>query len=88
MRHPDPANPGTTISYWTDHPMTLHVEIFDILGRSVYSREMREDVAGYHSLYWNDAELASGVYVVEATSYHGVMQNRKQVQAVKILLIR
>lgn len=72
QNYPDPFNPTTVIRY--ELPANLHValNIFDVLGRQVQTLVNERQSAGSHSVKFEGANLASGVYfyTLEAGQYH------------------
>jgi Concanavalin A-like lectin/glucanases superfamily len=71
---PNPFNPGTTIRFAVPgRTRTSHIvlTIFDQLGREVETL-LRADVSpGYHSIRWNPAGRASGVYYYRLVTSDG-----------------
>lgn len=62
QNYPNPFNPTTVIDYTL--PTNLHVDlkIYDVLGRVVETLVNRNEEIGKHSINFNGARLASGVY--------------------------
>ncbi len=60
--YPNPFNPSTTLSFSLPHSDQLKLELFDITGRSVATLAEGKFEFGRHSLNWNAAHFASGIY--------------------------
>ncbi len=75
--YPNPFNSLTRIDFEIIGGMSAVIEIFDIAGRYVFSRDFRMAGPGHHSMLWdgrNDAgmRLASGIYFCRLTQNVGV----------------
>ncbi len=66
--YPNPFNPATTIRY--DLPEASHVSlvVYDVLGRKVAELVDGMQDAGFKSVEWNAASVASGVYLARFTA--------------------
>jgi hypothetical protein len=62
QNYPNPFNPATKISYSIPDAGHVSMKVFDILGREVMTLVNTEMKAGNHSVDFNAANLASGVY--------------------------
>jgi len=65
--YPNPFNAGTTFQYDLEKQSDIHFQIYDILGRQVYSQDQYDQPAGRYSFAWqgldsDGRELQSGVY--------------------------
>lgn len=60
---PNPFNPVTTIHYTLAQPTHARIEIYDVLGRRVATLVDELQTEGTHSVQWNGAGYASGLYV-------------------------
>jgi len=81
QNYPNPFNPTTTLRF--DLPQDAHtsMEIFDLLGRRVQVLINDEMLAGSHSITFDAAGLASGVY------FYRIRVN-DEVQTMKMLLAK
>ncbi|MEW6510431.1 MAG: YCF48-related protein [Bacteroidota bacterium] len=61
--YPDPFNPSTTIKYDIPWRCYVSLKVYDILGREVMTLVEEFEEAGYKSVVFNAAGLASGVYL-------------------------
>ncbi len=66
--YPNPFNPSTTIKYDLPEPAKVSLIIYDVLGRKVAELVNEEKAAGYHSVTWSAANVASGVYLARFTA--------------------
>jgi len=60
---PNPFNPTTTINFGLASTGHVTLTIFNILGEKVATLVNGTMEAGYHSVTWNGADAASGVYL-------------------------
>ena len=67
--YPNPFNPTTTIRYDLPEPAKVSLIVYDVLGRKVAELVNEEKAAGYHSITWNAANVASGVYLARFTAF-------------------
>jgi hypothetical protein len=75
QNYPNPFNPITTIRYSLPEISDVSIQVFDIMGRKVWSVNQAKMKAGNHSLKWsgknlNGKPLASGVYILEMRANH------------------
>jgi hypothetical protein len=61
---PNPFNPTTAIRFSLPEAGWVHLQIFDILGRSVETLVDGQLSAGNYHLNWNASQYSSGVYFV------------------------
>ncbi|HEY3293985.1 MAG TPA: T9SS type A sorting domain-containing protein [bacterium] len=59
---PNPFNPTTTLSFTLPAPSEVTLEVFDVLGRCVYQKELGRMSAGEQQYRFEGSELSSGVY--------------------------
>lgn len=62
--YPNPTRGPVTLRYFADQPGPVVVEVHDMLGRRVMSRDEGVGVRGEHLIEWNAGLLATGVYVL------------------------
>jgi hypothetical protein len=62
QNYPNPFNPSTTIKYELPKSSMLRLSVYDILGREVATLVNEEKSAGTHTVQWDAAGVASGVY--------------------------
>ncbi len=60
--YPNPFNPTTVITYQLATDSRVSLKVYDILGREVATLVAGEQIAGTHTVQFNGARLASGVY--------------------------
>ena len=59
---PNPFNPETTIEYAIPASSTVHLTVFDMLGKQVASLVNEKQVAGTYSVQFDASNLPSGIY--------------------------
>jgi hypothetical protein len=62
QNYPNPFNPSTTIKYDLSVDTRVSLKVFNIIGQEVVTLVNGEQKAGYKSIQWNAANVASGVY--------------------------
>ena len=79
--YPNPFNPSTTISYFLPERRSVHLEVFDLLGRRVKTLVNGEVGAGRHRVVWDGtdaggAHTAGGVYLyrLQAGSFFSIRE--------------
>jgi hypothetical protein len=74
QNYPNPFNPITTIKYEIPTSSTVHLAVFDLLGRRVATLADGLKHAGVYSVSFNGTNLASGVYYcrLQAGTYTSV----------------
>lgn len=88
QNYPNPFNPSTNITYSLPSNSTVSISVYDINGRKVVDLiNGATRTAGSHSLSFDAANLASGVYLyrIDAKS---VSQNRSFSQIKRMTLIK
>jgi hypothetical protein len=77
QNYPNPFNPGTTIRFALPTAADIELAIYDMLGRRVALLLDERRDAGWHSVVWDAAGFASGVYLyrllVERSTQTGMM---------------
>jgi hypothetical protein len=74
--YPNPFNPITQISIWSDNSDYVDLRIFDLKGRLVYQWGFQELSAGENSFTWDGCDilgspLPSGQYLLKANGAKG-----------------
>ncbi|HEY3296059.1 MAG TPA: T9SS type A sorting domain-containing protein [bacterium] len=59
---PNPFNPTTTLSFTLPASSEVKLEVFDLLGRSVYQQNLGRMSAGEHQHRFDATALSSGIY--------------------------
>ena len=65
---PNPFRDRTTLTFELDRPGDVRLEVFDAAGRRVATLAEGRRAAGSHTVAWDAAGLASGVYVARLRS--------------------
>ncbi len=81
QNYPNPFNPATTIPFGLTEETDVRLEVFDILGRKVQTLISGKLPAGTHTVKFNAASLASGIYL------YRIITDRK-VKTRKMVLIK
>jgi hypothetical protein len=63
QNYPNPFNPSTTINYNLAERSAVTLKVYDVLGNEVASLVNTTQEAGKHSINFNAANLASGLYI-------------------------
>jgi hypothetical protein len=84
--YPNPFNSATRIDFSVTRGIGAEVEIFDLTGRRVFSRNLEDARPGNHSILWdgradNGLSLPSGVYLCRVSQ-------QTQIAAVKMVLMK
>ncbi len=71
--YPNPFNPSTTVSFSLKHDSDVHIDIYDVRGRKVFTLTDERYTAGQHQIVWDGIsddgrEVASGVYLLRLTT--------------------
>jgi hypothetical protein len=77
QNHPNPFNPSTVISWQLPVGSQIELNIYNISGEKVVTLVSEKKVAGHHSIEWDAAEFASGVYFYTLRTDAGFVQTRK-----------
>ena len=74
QNYPNPFNPTTTISYTipavsynVSMDQSVHLAIYDILGREVETLVNNDQPPGYYKIDWNANNYASGMYIYQVS---------------------
>ena len=63
QNYPNPFNPTTTIPFDLSEPMTINLEVYDVLGRKIQTLLQNEFYGvGAHSIHFDAKGLSSGLY--------------------------
>jgi hypothetical protein len=68
QNYPNPFNPTTTIAYTLPVDANVHLQVYDISGRSVAQLVEGRVKAGYRSVVFNASGFASGLYFYRMTA--------------------
>lgn len=79
--YPNPFNALATLRYSVPTDGLVRLSVFDVLGRHVTDLVNGTVARGEHSVKWNAANLASGIYVVQLTT--GNLQARQKLVLLK-----
>jgi len=75
QNYPNPFNATTNISFVLSVPNRVSLIIYDLLGRQALSSTNEELPAGKHSIEFNAADLASGLYIYKLTAEINIAQS-------------
>ncbi len=62
QNYPNPFNPATVITYQLPRDVYVRLSVFNILGKKVATLVHKKQSAGRHTVRFNAADLADGVY--------------------------
>jgi hypothetical protein len=81
QNYPNPFNPTTTILYDLPEATTVHLVIYDVLGRQIRTLVNQDLTAGYHKAVWDATDdlgrpLSGGLYIyrINAGGYSKTMK--------------
>jgi len=82
QNYPNPFNLNTTIPLYLDNKGTVDFNIYDILGRSIYTKKYYFS-EGYNTIIWqginqNNRPVSSGVYIYELST----SKNKKRMKMI------
>ncbi len=78
---PNPFNPSTTMEYRVPRAGHVTIEIFDLLGRKVYTMADGVLPAGTYTAVWNAQQFAAGIYFARMTA--GTFTDVKKLTLIK-----
>jgi endonuclease/exonuclease/phosphatase family metal-dependent hydrolase len=81
QNYPNPFNPSTNIAFQLPENSRVILEVYDVIGRRVATLVDDNLNAGYHEVYFDAMNLASGVYIYR-------MQAASFVQTRKLMLVK
>lgn len=76
QNYPNPFNPSTTIGFTLPNAGNVQLDVFNILGARVATLVNQPMMAGSHSINFNAANLASGIYIYRLRLGDRVVQRR------------
>lgn len=79
QNYPNPFNAGTRIRYSLTEPAIVSLQVFDILGRRVAVLDEGFREARFHSVFWDAAQMASGVYIYHLRAGNTVLTQKMTV---------
>jgi hypothetical protein len=85
QNYPNPFNPATKINYDLPFDSKVAIKVFDVTGREITSLVNQVQVAGYHTISFNAANLSSGVYFYTITADGG---NQSFIKTMKMVLVK
>jgi len=65
QNYPNPFNPSTRINFSLEKPGFVELKVYDITGRLISTIVNDSKTSGNHSVFFNGANLASGIYIYE-----------------------
>ena len=76
QNYPNPFNPSTKISFQLPNDSKVSLKVYDISGKEITTLVNDFKTAGYYTVEFNAANLASGVYFynIHAGDYSKVMK--------------
>jgi hypothetical protein len=81
QNYPNPFNPTTNIRFALPNASEVKIEVFNILGQSVAAILDEKKPAGYHTIFFDARNLASGLYFYQIKT-----DNKREIK--KMLLIK
>jgi hypothetical protein len=84
--YPNPFNPVTSIGFEIPEESMVKIVIYDLRGQEVATLMDGMSVAGRHSVNWDAAEMASGIYFVNFIASRNGMSSISKIQ--KLMLVK
>jgi endo-1,4-beta-xylanase len=81
QNYPNPFNPITTIEFSLSENCTVHLAVYDVLGRTVADLAEENYQAGNHKIVFNASNLVSGVYFYK-------LEAGKHIDIKKLMLLK
>lgn len=81
QNYPNPFNPSTTISFELSQPQSVSLDVFNIFGQRVLTKNLGKITSGIHSQSINLSNYASGMYFL-------MLKSGQQTQSIKMLMIK
>jgi hypothetical protein len=85
QNYPNPFNNQTTMVFELPHSARVQLEIFDIRGRLIESRDAGTFSAGQSNLRWDASRVAAGMYFYRLTA---VFADGSRMRAVRKMILR
>ncbi len=86
--YPNPFNPSTTIKFNLPFEGTITLSVYDMLGRSVSSKEIGELKAGFNSFIYDASGLSTGVYFYQLRAHNAKLERESSTPFSKMLLVK
>lgn len=86
QNYPNPFNPTTKINYDLPFDSKVSIKLFDMTGREVANIVNAAQTAGYYTVQFNGANMASGIYFYNIVAEGG--NNAKFVTTKKMVLVK
>jgi hypothetical protein len=73
QNYPNPFNLYATIPFYLDHIGIVELNIYDLLGRVIFTKKSSYQIGGYHQFRWNGLNnkaepVSSGIYIYELST--------------------
>jgi hypothetical protein len=88
QNYPNPFNPSTTIQFTLPEKSLVQLNIYNILGQKINTLINNEMDSGQHSVLFNGAGLASGVYFYRIAIHSDKIQAGSFVETKKMVLMK
>jgi len=81
QNYPNPFNSYTTILFYLTHKGTVYFNIYDILGKLIYTDQYSFSSGGYNTFIWdgkdiNNKSVPSGIYLYELSTGRNKMRRK------------
>ncbi len=78
---PNPFNPNTVLNFYVPEKSVVTINVYDVLGRFIYTLENKEFESGLHKINWNAENLSAGIYLVK-------FKYKNYIKSIKTVLIK
>ncbi len=79
--YPNPFNSSITVDYVIPFKGFIDISVYDITGREIVQLVNSDMSTGKHSLQWNPADMASGLYII-------TLKSRDSFETKKVTLVK
>ncbi|MCA0445779.1 MAG: CotH kinase family protein [Bacteroidetes bacterium] len=76
--YPNPFNPSTTLQFYLPESGSVRLQVFDLIGKTIFSDERFYGVSGNQNWTWNAGGFSSGLFFYRLT-WNGQTQTGKMI---------
>jgi len=81
QNYPNPFSSGTIIPFYSGNESVIHIDIFDITGKKIYTRLLNQQKPGLKQIYWNGHDyhqnkISPGIYICRIIAGRKILTNK------------